>query len=115
MQWKDLEHITKPWGSESIWAKTEKYVAKVLYIKKGHKLSRQYHKEKDETFMVWDGNMTLEIGSPPTEFIEMETGDTYHCPAGIIHRMIAKDDVKVVEVSTSELDDVVRLEDDYGR
>ncbi len=114
MEWKDLEHITKPWGSETIWAKTDKYVAKILYIKEGHRLSRQYHKEKDETFLLWDGVLTLEIGNPPTE-IKMVSGDTYHCPAGTIHRMIATSDVKVVEVSTTELDDVVRIEDDYGR
>ena len=110
-----MEKIDKPWGFEIIWAKTDKYVGKVLHINAGHKLSRQYHNFKDETFLVWSGEMQLELGNPVEEIIYMKPGQNFHCPAKTIHRMIAITDVEVLEASTSELDDVVRVEDDYGR
>jgi quercetin dioxygenase-like cupin family protein len=111
-----MRRVDKPWGHEMIWAHTEKYVGKVLHITAGHKLSRQYHKVKDETLYVTNGTMVLEVG--PAENIErriMKAGDTFHVTPGTIHRMIAETDVDVFEVSTPELDDVVRLEDAYGR
>jgi mannose-6-phosphate isomerase len=124
-----MKEVSKPWGRELIWALTDKYCAKILYIKKGHQLSRQYHIKKDETFLVQSGEMDLDIGLPPSfkteqwlpmnveplKTIHMKAGDVYHCKPLTIHRMVAITDVEVFEVSTPELDDVVRLEDAYGR
>jgi mannose-6-phosphate isomerase len=114
--------VFKPWGQETLWAETKSYVGKVLHIKAGHKLSRQYHIKKDETFLIQGGEMLLELGFSESSFekdkpqsIVMKPGDSYHCAPGTIHRMIAITDTDVIEVSTPELDDVVRLEDDYGR
>jgi mannose-6-phosphate isomerase len=111
-----MRRVEKPWGYEIIWAQTDRYVGKVLFISKGHKLSRQYHKVKDETLMVETGAMDLEIGEAArAETRRMNPGDVFHVTPGTIHRMIAVEDVRVFEVSTPELDDVVRLEDSYGR
>lgn len=113
--------VEKPWGYEKIWAETDHYVGKVLAIYPGHKLSRQYHNVKDETFMVLKGKLTLEIGSETNIVVmNLNEGETYHCPAGTIHRMINDVNqnqvpVEVMEVSTNHLTDVVRLEDDYQR
>lgn len=111
-----VKRVDKPWGHELIWARTDKYVGKVLHIRAGEQLSRQYHRVKEETLMVQTGEMLLEIG--PSDAIEkrtMKAGDVFHVKPGTIHRMIAVADVDVLEVSTPELDDVVRLEDSYGR
>jgi quercetin dioxygenase-like cupin family protein len=108
--------VQKPWGYEIIWAHTPKYVGKILHITKGHRLSRQYHQIKEETLRVLSGTMDLEVG--PAESVKtltMTAGDTFHVVPHTIHRMIAVEDTDVLEVSTSELDDVVRLEDSYGR
>ena len=110
-----MRKVEKPWGHELIWAETERYVAKVLFIKQGHKLSLQYHRVKDETLFVESGEMRLEIGEGGAESRIMKSGDTYHVLPGTIHRMVALTDVRVFEASTPELDDVVRLEDAYGR
>jgi mannose-6-phosphate isomerase-like protein (cupin superfamily) len=111
-----MRRVEKPWGHEIIWAETPRYVAKVLFIKEGQKLSRQYHNKKDETFFVETGEMTLEIGQDnQIQLLQMKPGDTFHCPPGTVHRMVGKTDVRIFEVSTPELDDVVRLEDRYGR
>lgn len=111
-----MRRVEKPWGHELIWAQTDRYVAKVLFIKKGHKLSRQYHKVKDETLFVETGEMDLEVGDgSERRTLRMRPGDTFHVVPGTIHRMIAAEDVRVFEASTPELDDVVRLEDAYGR
>jgi mannose-6-phosphate isomerase-like protein (cupin superfamily) len=88
----------------------------VLFIKLGHKLSRQYHRVKDETLFIESGEMDLEVDQGgETRTLRMKPGDTFHVTPGTIHRMIAVADVRVFEVSTPELDDVVRLADDYGR
>jgi mannose-6-phosphate isomerase len=111
-----MRRVDKPWGHELIWAHTERYVAKVLFITRGHKLSRQYHRVKDETLFVESGEMDLELTQgAEVRLLRMKPGDTFHVTPGTIHRMIAVEDVRVFEVSTPELDDVVRLEDDYGR
>ena len=111
-----VKRVEKPWGHELIWAETPRYVGKVLHIAAGQRLSRQYHRRKDETFLVQSGEMDLEIGDgADRRTLRMRPQDAFHCPPGTIHRMIAVTDVDVVEVSTPELDDVVRLEDDYGR
>ncbi len=111
----DMRRIDKPWGFEIVWAETANYVGKILHINAGHKLSRQYHHFKEETFLIKNGEMILEIGYPVEESIIMTVGKTYHCPPTTIHRMIAVTDVDIIEVSTPQLDDVVRLQDDYGR
>jgi mannose-6-phosphate isomerase len=111
-----MRRVDKPWGYELIWAQTERYVGKILHINAGQELSRQYHNVKDETFLVETGEMDLEIGSGADKKTQrMKARDAYHCPPKTIHRMIAVTDVDVIEVSTPELDDVVRLEDAYGR
>jgi len=111
-----MRHVDKPWGHELIWAETARYVGKVLHIRAGHRLSRQYHRVKEETLRVQTGEMDLEIGAVgAVETRRMCPGDVFHVLPGTIHRMIAVTDVDVLEVSTPELDDVVRLEDVYGR
>lgn len=112
-----LAYVEKPWGNEIIFAHTDKYVGKILYINKGHKLSRQYHEVKDETIYVLEGRLSLEIGDHG-EFTELRLneGHAFHIEPGVIHRFCAPwGDVKLAEVSTPELNDVVRLEDNYGR
>ena len=111
-----MRRVEKPWGHELIWAETPRYVGKILHITAGQRLSRQYHERKDETFLVQVGEMDLEIGDGATRrTIRMRPAEAFHCPPGTIHRMIAVTDVDVIEVSTPELDDVVRLDDRYGR
>jgi mannose-6-phosphate isomerase len=112
-----ITRVEKPWGHELIWAKTGDYVGKILHIKAGHKLSLQYHQKKEETIMVWTGKMTFvfENEKGVLEEIAMSAGEAHHIPTGRKHRMIAVEDCDVFEVSTPQLDDVVRLEDGYGR
>ena len=111
-----MRRVDKPWGHEVIWAETARYVGKILSIRAGQRLSRQYHRVKEETLMVQTGEMDLEIGeAAAVEVRRMKAGDVFHVLPGTIHRMIGVTDVSVIEVSTPELDDVVRLEDVYGR
>ena len=110
----------KPWGHEIRFAENNKYLGKILYIARGHKLSRQYHEIKDETIMVYHGTLTLELGMPGTKSFETKTlryGDRFRVLPGVIHRFIAPGDgpVTLIEVSTPEINDVVRLQDDYKR
>jgi mannose-6-phosphate isomerase len=117
MSKQPITRVEKPWGHELIWAKTGDYVGKVLHIKKGHKLSLQYHQVKEETIMVWSGKMTFVFENEQgiLEEILLSAGQAHHIPTGRKHRMIAVEDCDVFEVSTPQLDDVVRLEDGYGR
>ena len=108
--------VDKPWGYELRWARTDRYVGKVIHVDAGHALSLQYHNVKDETILVWSGRMLFEIeegGQRVTH--EMGPGDSVHVTPGTVHRMTAIEDTDIFEVSTPELDDVVRLEDRYGR
>jgi mannose-6-phosphate isomerase len=112
--------IEKPWGHEEIWAQTARYAGKILFIKKGHRLSRQYHQVKEETIMVQEGVLSCEEGPRAQgESVIRHTllpGDIFHVAPGTIHRFCAEEaDVRLIEVSTSEIQDVVRLEDDYRR
>jgi len=108
-----VKKVDKPWGYELIWAHTDKYVGKILHINAGHKLSLQYHEAKDETIFVKSG--TLELHHDGFHF-SLKEGESFHIKAGKVHRMSAGDhDVEVIEVSTPELDDVIRLSDAYGR
>jgi mannose-6-phosphate isomerase len=111
-----MHRVDKPWGHELVWAETSRYVGKILHIQAGHRLSRQYHRVKEETLRVQSGEMDLEIGhAGSVETCRMKPGDVFHVHPGTVHRMIGVTDVDVLEVSTPELDDVVRLEDVYGR
>jgi len=108
--------VDKPWGHELIFAHTERYVGKILYIEKGHRLSRQYHRVKDESLTVLQGVLGLELGAPPdVERRLCRAGDAFHVTPGTVHRFVAVETCELVEVSTPELDDVVRIEDEYGR
>lgn len=109
--------VMKPWGHELIWAHTERYVGKILHVRAGEALSLQYHRQKDETIMVVSGRMQLTSyleGEPPVTR-ELGLREPFHIPPGLRHRMVAIEDTDIVEVSTPELEDVVRLEDRYGR
>lgn len=114
-----MEKMTdKPWGCEVLWAHTDKYAAKLLYIKAGHRLSLQLHEKKDESFIVDKGRIKFhwfEPGDTVARIKVMTRGEHFDIPAGMKHRFEAIDDSCLIEVSTSELDDVVRFEDDYGR
>jgi len=109
--------VEKPWGHELIWARTDRYVGKILHIRAGHALSLQYHERKDETICVLSGRMRFLVGPSADALREVPLGpgESYHVTPGTVHRMEAITDVDVLEVSTPDLDDVVRLEDRYGR
>src|SRR5262249_25450277 len=106
-----------PWGHELIWARTGRYVGKILHVRAGESLSLQYHRVKDETLRVLSGLLSLEVGEAGTEpeIVRLGPGDGWHLAPGTRHGMTAIEDTDVLEVSTPELDDVVRLEDRYGR
>lgn len=109
--------VDKPWGHELIWARTDRYVGKILHIKAGEALSLQFHRVKDETIMLLSGRMQLVYfsdGEDPRSR-ELRPREPVHIPPGLRHRMIALEDTDVLEVSTPELEDVVRLDDRYGR
>ena len=112
-----MRRVEKPWGHELIWAETDLYVGKVLHVKAGHALSLQYHEVKDETIHLWRGRMKFYVGPSADELrmIEMNEGDSYRVTPGTVHRMEAVTDVDILEASTPHLQDVVRLEDRYGR
>lgn len=112
-----MRTVNKPWGHELIWAETPRYVGKILHIKKGEQLSLQYHRVKDETIMVLSGRLRFEHFEAEEEpqATELLPHRPFHVHPGLRHRMVALEDTDVVEVSTPELDDVVRLEDRYGR
>jgi mannose-6-phosphate isomerase len=108
--------VEKPWGYELIWAHTDRYVGKILHVKAGHVLSLQYHNQKDETMHVLSGELILrtqeegELVARP-----FKAGETVHIPPKLIHQIEAVADSDVLEASTPELDDLVRLRDRYGR
>ena len=112
----ETRRVDKPWGYELIWAHAERYVGKILHVSRGHALSRQYHRVKDETVHLLSGSMRFEFdaGGGPRELV-LRPGDSMRIRPGTVHRMVALEDCDVLEASTPELDDVVRLEDRYGR
>ena len=111
--------VEKPLGYELWWARTERYVGKILHVRQGESLSLQYHKVKDETIRLQSGRLLLETGMQGQQEelrrIEMKPGDVFHITPGTLHRMTGIEDCDILEVSTPELEDVVRLEDRYGR
>jgi len=108
--------VDKPWGYELLWARTDKYVGKIIHVNAGHALSLQFHRVKTETVYLASGKVTYEIKDGDVlRALALSPGDRLHIPAGTVHRVTAIEDADIIEVSTPELDDVVRLEDRYGR
>ncbi len=112
------KRVEKPWGHELWWAQTERYVGKLLHVKAGHKLSLQYHEKKDETIHLWSGELLLVLDEGDGKGLvehRLRQGHSYHVRPFTKHRMVAVTDCDILEVSTPEVEDVVRLEDAYGR
>ena len=109
--------VDKPWGYEIRWAVTSRYLGKIIHVKKGEALSLQYHEVKDEWLLVRQGAVDIDIGGleGTLERVRMREGDSVHLPPRTRHRITAVEDADIFEVSTPEIDDVVRLEDRYGR
>jgi len=113
----ESSRVDKPWGYEIRWAVTDRYLGKILHVNKGEALSLQYHERKDEYQYVASGCVDIETGGPDGALTKrrMRMGDTLHIRPGTRHRITAIEDTDIFEVSTPEGDDVVRLEDRYGR
>jgi mannose-6-phosphate isomerase len=114
----EVEKVEKPWGYELIWALTDQYCGKVLFVREGHGLSLQFHNVKDESWFVQSGRAQVELASagqavPASEVVG--PGAAFHFRPGTVHRVTALEDTTILEVSTPHLDDIVRLEDAYGR
>ena len=111
-----ITRVEKPWGYELHWAKTDRYVGKIIHVLAGHALSLQYHNRKDETIYLYSGKLLFEIEqNGELTSRQMAPGESVHITPKTVHRMTAIEDCDVLEVSTPELDDVVRLQDRYGR
>ena len=113
---KQEHKVNKPWGYELIWAHTDRYVGKILHINQGESLSYQFHRVKDETIRLLTGVLEMDLETDgERQQIRLAPGESLHIVPGMKHRMTAVEECEVLEVSTPELDDVVRLEDRYGR
>jgi mannose-6-phosphate isomerase-like protein (cupin superfamily) len=114
----DVARVAKPWGHETIWARSERYVGKILHINAGHELSVQYHNTKDETVYLLSGEIVYRVqhdGEDTLDDVQLRIGESFRITPGTIHQMVALTDCDVLEVSTPEVDDIVRLSDKYGR
>ena len=114
----DPRRVEKPWGWELIWAETDRYVGKILFVAAGQSLSLQFHERKDESWYVQSGRAKLELGSSGDAVLSevvIGAGEAFHYPPRTVHRVSALEDTTILEVSTPDLDDVVRLADAYGR
>jgi mannose-6-phosphate isomerase len=112
------QRIDKPWGHELVWALSEQYAGKLLTVNAGQRLSLQFHREKDESWYLLEGRAELEFAAPGETITTSEVvtpGAAFRIRPGTVHRITALEDVVMLEVSTPHLDDVVRLEDEYGR
>jgi mannose-6-phosphate isomerase len=110
--------VEKPWGHEVIWSVTDDYAGKLLVVRAGESLSLQFHREKDESWYILEGRIEVELGAPGEGVLASEVvgaGSSFRLPPGTVHRVRAVEDATIIEVSTPQLDDVVRLEDVYGR
>jgi mannose-6-phosphate isomerase-like protein (cupin superfamily) len=110
--------VEKPWGWELVWAETEQYVGTVLFVKAGESLSLQFHRVKDESWYVQAGRAKVELGAAGDAVLKEEVVAApafFHFVPGTVHRVTAIEDTLIYEVSTPHLDDVVRLQDSYGR
>ncbi|HEY7537802.1 MAG TPA: hypothetical protein VH721_07420 [Gaiellaceae bacterium] len=118
-QWEfEPRRVDKPWGYELIWALSDTYCGKVLFVRAGHSLSLQFHREKDESWLLQSGRAKVELGDAGRSFLNEEVvgpGAAFRFEPGTVHRVTALEDTTILEVSTPHLDDVVRLEDAYGR
>ena len=114
----ETRRVEKPWGWELIWADADDYVGKLLFVRAGHSLSLQFHRVKDESWFVQEGRAQLEMGAPGEALTDSEIvgpGAAFRMPPGTVPRVRALEDTLILEVSTPHLEDVVRLEDAYGR
>jgi mannose-6-phosphate isomerase len=114
----ESRRVEKPWGHELIWALTDVYCGKVLFVNAGESLSLQYHEVKDESWLIQSGRARIELGAVGSDHLVEEVvgpGAAFRYPSGTVHRITAVEDTTILEVSTPHLDDVVRLEDSYGR
>ncbi|HEX3806126.1 MAG TPA: hypothetical protein VHV52_05015 [Gaiellaceae bacterium] len=114
----DVQRVEKPWGYELIWALTDVYCGKVLFVKAGYSLSLQFHREKDESWLIQSGRAKIELGAAGETVLQEEVvgpGAAFHYAPGTVHRITAVEDTTILEVSTPQIGDVVRLEDAYGR
>jgi mannose-6-phosphate isomerase-like protein (cupin superfamily) len=112
----DVRTVPKPWGHETIWAHTDRYVGKILHIRAGHALSVQYHERKDETVHLLSGELIYRVQlDGELRDMHLKAGESFRITPHTIHQMEAVTDCDVLEASTPELDDVVRLQDRYGR
>jgi mannose-6-phosphate isomerase-like protein (cupin superfamily) len=113
-----VTRVPKPWGHETIWAQSERYVGKIIHINAGHELSVQYHERKDETIYLLSGEIVYRVQKnreDTLEDVQLRVGESFRITPGTIHQMVALTDCDVLEVSTPEINDVVRLSDKYGR
>jgi mannose-6-phosphate isomerase len=114
----DVRRVDKPWGHELIWALTDDYCGKVLFVRAGESLSLQFHRQKDESWYVLEGRAQLELGAAGQTMLDSEivaAGSAFRFVPGTVHRVSALEDTRILEVSTPQINDVVRLEDAYGR
>jgi mannose-6-phosphate isomerase-like protein (cupin superfamily) len=114
----ETRRVEKPWGWELIWAETDRYAGKVLFVRAGESLSLQFHRRKDESWYMQSGRAKIELGDAGEAVLNEEIVSApafFRMAPGTVHRVAAIDDTTIIEVSTPELDDVVRLEDRYGR
>ena len=112
------DRVEKPWGHELIWAKAEDYAGKLLFVRAGQALSLQFHREKDESWYVLGGRAELQLGEAGQAVLKTEVvgpGAAFRFPPGTVHRVRALEDTTILEVSTPQLEDIVRLDDEYGR
>ena len=109
--------VKKPWGEVLVWAETEDYLGRILRIRAGEAQSLHFHEERDETILLLRGKMILEVGAGVNSLHEtrVREGEVMHLPAGLLHRIVATTDAEVLEVSTPDADDIVRVRDRYGR
>lgn len=115
-----VDTVPKPWGHEKIWARSARYVGKIIHINAGHELSVQFHRKKDETIHLLSGEIVYRVQRDPSDKdrlddVRLRIGESYRIAPGTVHQMVAVTDCDVLEVSTPEVDDVVRLSDRYGR
>ena len=113
----EVKRVEKPWGHELVFAATDRYCGKIIFVRAGEQLSLQFHREKDETIFVQSGRAEFEIGDPggALDIEVVGSGRAFRLVAGTVHRIRALEDTVLLEVSTPEVEDVVRLEDRYGR
>jgi mannose-6-phosphate isomerase len=109
--------VPQPWGWEMLWTLTRSYAGKIIYIRRGHQLPLQYHREREETFFLRSGRLILVLEDSGGDLRELwlAPGDAQHVPPGRLHRLIALEDCEIIAVSTPEIDDIERVDDEYHR